>query len=182
MVWAAHVFSGIATAFQPQKRILDVFSDPTVHCRVGFQKPCFAQAHCRVQRLAETTEQLSRWTASRFTCSSLSLHPSAFRSRPLPILLLSRQPSLDASSDCHSDTDVSVPPLELPVAVTGESEIEDYHSLAFRDLQRGQGTGLPSGESVARHMGIAPIPSKCHASTGWRGEIPHHSTFVLWTF
>jgi hypothetical protein len=41
--------------------------------------------------------------------------------------------------------------IELPVAVTGECEIEDHHSLAFRDLQRGQGVGLPSGESVARH-------------------------------
>jgi len=64
--------------------------------------------------------------------------------------------------------------IELPVAVTGESEIEDYHSLAFRDLQRGQGTGLPSGESVARHMGIAPLtPEQVGiASTGWRGETP----------
>ena len=38
--------------------------------------------------------------------------------------------------------------IELPVAVTGECEIEDYHSLAVRDLQRGQGTGLPSDESL----------------------------------
>ena len=64
--------------------------------------------------------------------------------------------------------------IELPVAVTGESEIEDHHSLAFRDLQRGQGTGLPSGEAVARHMGIAPLtPEQVGiASTGWRGETP----------
>jgi hypothetical protein len=47
--------------------------------------------------------------------------------------------------------------IELPVAVTGEVEIEDYHSLAVRDLQRGQGVGLPSGETVARHFGIAPL-------------------------
>jgi hypothetical protein len=26
--------------------------------------------------------------------------------------------------------------IELPVAITGESEIEDYHSLAVRDPQR----------------------------------------------
>jgi hypothetical protein len=32
--------------------------------------------------------------------------------------------------------------IELPVAVTGECEIEAYHSLAVRDLQRGQGVGL----------------------------------------
>jgi Animal haem peroxidase len=64
--------------------------------------------------------------------------------------------------------------IELPVAVTGECEIEDYHSLAVRDLQRGQGVGLPSGESVAGHMGIAPLSAEQVgiASTGWRGETP----------
>jgi hypothetical protein len=64
--------------------------------------------------------------------------------------------------------------IELPVAVTGDSEIEDYHSLAFRDLQRGQGVGIPSGESIARHMGVAPLtPEQVGiASTGWSGETP----------
>ena len=64
--------------------------------------------------------------------------------------------------------------IELPVAVTGECEIEDYHSLAVRDLQRGQGTGLPSGEAVARHIGIAPLTAEQVgiASTGWQGETP----------
>jgi hypothetical protein len=64
--------------------------------------------------------------------------------------------------------------IELPVAVTGECEMEDYHSLAVRDLQRGQGVGLPSGEAVARHMEIAPLTADQVgiASTGWRGETP----------
>ena len=64
--------------------------------------------------------------------------------------------------------------IELPVAVTGECQIEDYHSLAVRDLQRGQGVGLPSGEALARHMGIAPLTPKQVgiASTGWQGETP----------
>ena len=64
--------------------------------------------------------------------------------------------------------------IGLPVAVTGECEIEEYHSLAVRDLQRGQGVGLPSGEAVARHIGVAPLPAE-HvglASTGWCGETP----------
>jgi hypothetical protein len=62
--------------------------------------------------------------------------------------------------------------IELPVAVTGECEIEDYHSLAVRDLQRG--VGLPSGEALARCMGVAPLTSEQVgiASTGWRGETP----------
>jgi hypothetical protein len=64
--------------------------------------------------------------------------------------------------------------IELPVAVTGAVEIEDYHSLAVRDLQRGQGVGLPSGETVARHIGIAALTTEQVgiASTGWRGETP----------
>jgi Animal haem peroxidase len=64
--------------------------------------------------------------------------------------------------------------IQLPVAVTGECEIEDYHSLAVRDLQRGQGVGLPSGEAVARHLGITPLtPEQIGiASTGWSGETP----------
>jgi hypothetical protein len=64
--------------------------------------------------------------------------------------------------------------VELPVAVTGECEIEDYHSLAVRDLQRGQGVGLPSGEAVARYIGVAPLsPEQVGiASTGWQGETP----------
>ena len=64
--------------------------------------------------------------------------------------------------------------IQLPVAVTGECEIEDYHSLAVRDLQRGQGVGLPSGEAVARHIGVAPLTAVQVgiASTGWKGETP----------
>ncbi len=64
--------------------------------------------------------------------------------------------------------------IELPVAVTGECEIEDYHSLAVRDLQRGQGVGLPSGEAVARHIGATPLTVEQVgiASTGWHGETP----------
>jgi hypothetical protein len=64
--------------------------------------------------------------------------------------------------------------IELPVAVTGECEIEDYHSLAVRDLQRGQGVGLPSGEEVARHLGIVPLTEEQVglSSTGWHGETP----------
>ena len=64
--------------------------------------------------------------------------------------------------------------IQLPVAVTGECEIEDYHSLAVRDLQRGQGVGLPSGEAVARHVGIVPLTEEQVglASRGWHGETP----------
>jgi hypothetical protein len=64
--------------------------------------------------------------------------------------------------------------IELPVAVTGVCEIEDYHSLAVRDLQRGQGVGLPSGEAVASHLGVTPLTAEQVgiASTGWNRETP----------
>ena len=64
--------------------------------------------------------------------------------------------------------------IGLPVAVTGACEIEDYHSLAVRDLQRGQGVGLPSGEAVARHMGVTPLTAEQVgiASAGWKAETP----------
>ncbi len=64
--------------------------------------------------------------------------------------------------------------IDLPVAVTGQCEIEDYHSLAVRDLQRGHGVGLPSGEAVARYIGAVPLSAEQVgiASTGWHGETP----------
>jgi hypothetical protein len=64
--------------------------------------------------------------------------------------------------------------IDLPAAMTGEGVIEDDRSLAMRDLQRGQGVGLPSGEGVARHIGITPLTAEQigAASTGWKGETP----------
>ena len=55
--------------------------------------------------------------------------------------------------------------------------VQELHSLAVRDLERGQRVGLPSGEAVARHMGVrrslatkwAPAPlvgaTKRHSGT-----------------
>jgi Animal haem peroxidase len=64
--------------------------------------------------------------------------------------------------------------IQLPVAITGECEVDEYHSLAVRDLQRGQGVGLPSGEAVARHLGVRPLSTDeiGLAATGWTGETP----------
>src|SRR5262249_50898925 len=64
--------------------------------------------------------------------------------------------------------------IQLPVAITGDSDIEEYHSLAVRDLQRGQGVGLPSGEAVARHLGVTPLTSDDVGlrASGWTGETP----------
>jgi hypothetical protein len=64
--------------------------------------------------------------------------------------------------------------IQLPVAITGECDVEEYHSLAVRDLQRGQGVGLPSGEAVARQIGIEPLTRDDVglSSVGWSGETP----------
>ena len=64
--------------------------------------------------------------------------------------------------------------IELPTAITGEVEVPVYHSLAARDLERGEGTGLPSGESVARALGAEPLPREGIGLDryGWVGETP----------
>ena len=64
--------------------------------------------------------------------------------------------------------------IALPAALTGENEVEEFQSLAVRDLERGQGVGLPSGEAIARHMGERPLTREevGAASVGWHGETP----------
>lgn len=64
--------------------------------------------------------------------------------------------------------------IALPVALTGASEVEEFHSLAFRDLERGQGVGLPSGEAVARRLGESPLTGDeiGAVKAGWRGQTP----------
>ena len=64
--------------------------------------------------------------------------------------------------------------IRLPTEIAGESQVDAYHSLAVRDLQRGQGVGLPSGEAVARHVGAKPLTSEEVGlrAGGWEGETP----------
>jgi len=62
--------------------------------------------------------------------------------------------------------------LALPVAITGECEIDEHHSLAVRDLQRGNGVGLPSGEAVARHTGVEPLTPDQVGIDSTAGETP----------
>jgi hypothetical protein len=64
--------------------------------------------------------------------------------------------------------------IELPTAITGAVEDQAYRSLAARDLERGQGTGLPSGESVARAIGVDGLTERevGLARYGWTDETP----------
>jgi hypothetical protein len=64
--------------------------------------------------------------------------------------------------------------IRLPEAITGTVEDDTFHSLAARDLVRGLGTSLPSGEAVARAMGVEPLTSDelDLREHGWRSETP----------
>ena len=62
--------------------------------------------------------------------------------------------------------------IRLPESITGRVDVSAYRSLAARDLQRGQGTGLPSGEAVARAMEVTPLSRQEVALGNWSGETP----------
>jgi Animal haem peroxidase len=63
--------------------------------------------------------------------------------------------------------------IELPQAITGESDDGDLRSLAVRDLERGSGVSLPSGEAVARELGTEPLTSEeLSLPEVWAGETP----------
>jgi Animal haem peroxidase len=64
--------------------------------------------------------------------------------------------------------------IALPVTLTGECEVAEFHSLAVRDLERGQRVGLPSGEAVAKYMDEPPLTAEevGARAAGWHGETP----------
>ena len=64
--------------------------------------------------------------------------------------------------------------INLPVEITGPVDDDAFRSLAARDLQRGRSTGLPSGEAVARALGVGPLGAEevGLAEDGWEGETP----------
>ena len=64
--------------------------------------------------------------------------------------------------------------IDLPKSVVGDTEIPEQHSLAYRDLERGEALNLPSGEAVARAMGIEPLKRDEAGlqALGWQGETP----------
>ena len=47
--------------------------------------------------------------------------------------------------------------IGLPEQVTGVVDTAAYRSLAVRDLLRGDTTGLPSGEALAKFIGVPPL-------------------------
>jgi hypothetical protein len=64
--------------------------------------------------------------------------------------------------------------IRLPLAITGDVDLDAYHSLAARDLQRGHALVLPSGEAASRAIGTDPLDQDevgliVH---GWKAETP----------
>jgi hypothetical protein len=47
--------------------------------------------------------------------------------------------------------------IDLPGQIVGHTEVPEHHSLASRDLQRGTALGLPSGEAIAREIGVETL-------------------------
>jgi len=64
--------------------------------------------------------------------------------------------------------------IDLPTSVVGDTEIPEQHSLAYRDLVRGEALDLPSGEALARAMAVETL-SKDEvglSQMGWKSETP----------
>jgi hypothetical protein len=80
----------------------------------------------------------------------------------------------DAQPAKRMDGRLAASLISLPMAITGDVDVDAYHSLAARDLQRGAAIGLPSGQAVARAMGVEPLTLEEAGlgAFGWDGETP----------
>ena len=72
------------------------------------------------------------------------------------------------------DTSLAHALMHLPTSVVGETEYPEQHSLAYRDLERGLALNLPSGEAIARYMGVEPLSADDVGlnKLGYQGETP----------
>jgi hypothetical protein len=72
------------------------------------------------------------------------------------------------------DTSLAHALIELPASVVGETQYPEQHSLAYRDLERGLALDLPSGEAIARYMGVEPLSADDVGlnKLGYQGETP----------
>jgi Animal haem peroxidase len=136
-----------------------------------FADAAYRYGHCQIRQ----TYQLNRDTGP------IPIFPDLLGFRPVPperkvdwTLFFDGRSGRTAQRAKKIDGRLPRSLIQLPVAITGECEVDEYHSLAVRDLQRGQGVGLPSGEAVARHLGLRPLTTEevGLASTGWSGPTP----------
>ena len=110
-----------------------------------------------------------------------SVFPDFAGIRPVPAervvdwcYLFAVDPARPPQPSKRIDTQLAHPLIDLPEAVVGVTELPEHHSLACRDLQRARALDLPSGEEVARFMGVQPLSvEECGlCAGGWIGETP----------
>jgi hypothetical protein len=143
----------------------------SVFIPLEFADAAYRYGHCQIRqryRLNRTTEPVP-------------LFPELLGFKPVPLersvdwtLLFDTPGAPPAQRAKKIDGRLVGSLIHLPAAITGDGVIEEYHSLAVRDLQRGQGVGLPSGEAVARHVGVQPLTAAEVGlrGVGWTGETP----------
>ena len=72
------------------------------------------------------------------------------------------------------DTRMAHSLIDLPERVVGVTDTPEEKSLAYRDLGRGAALDIPSGEAIARFMGVEPL-SRDEVGLkelGWHGDTP----------
>ena len=72
------------------------------------------------------------------------------------------------------DARVAHPLVNLPDDVVGADVVGEARSLAYRDLQRARALDMPSGETVAKALGV-PVLTSAEvglADVGWDGDTP----------
>ncbi len=124
---------------------------PEVNIPVEFADAAFRYGHAQI-RSSYRLEQGG---------SSAPLFPDLLGFRPVPAsrhldfaTLFDRQGSEPAQRAMRISEKMAHPMINLPVEITGTMTDKTYGSLAARDLRRGLSTALPSGEDVAKALGL----------------------------
>jgi hypothetical protein len=113
--------------------------------------------------------------------ASASIFPDLMCSCPIPDtrvidwrFFFDLDPAQPPQPSRRIDGRLAHPLIELPEPITGAVEQPEQASLAYRDLLREEALDMPSGEAVARAMGISPLtPDEIGlAAAGWEGETP----------
>jgi Animal haem peroxidase len=110
-----------------------------------------------------------------------SMFPDLAGFRPIPAALaadwslffaLDARPAPQASK--RIEPRLAGPLMRLPEAMVGAVAKEEEASLAYRDLERGRDCDLPSGEGIARLMGVEPLTREEVGLEpyGWSDETP----------
>src|SRR3984893_3966253 len=156
-----------STVFRGDLRLYRVTGEPFIP--VEFADAAFRYGHSQLKRVSHL-----RRGGSRFP-----VFPDLAGFRPLTrdhvidwslLFDVPGQPSAQRAKPIDGQLPTSL--IRLPESITGVVEVAAYQSLAARDLQRGLGTGLPSGEAVARAVGAEPLTAEELALRDWQDETP----------